>query len=57
MKTEGKRVSVTDATQSPLNPKRWCLELDCGHDIWVTSEKKPTRKTATCMDPSHEARP
>ena len=39
---------VLKVTQSPMNPKRWCLDLECGHEQWVTSNKKPTRKTISC---------
>lgn len=54
MTNEGKRVKVVDARQSPMNERRWCLELECGHDLWVTAEKKPERKNATCPHHSHE---
>lgn len=33
---------------SPLNPLRWCLQLDCGHDTWVTAKRRPTRQTIRC---------
>lgn len=29
------------ATRSPMNPKQWCLDLECGHDLWLTSQRKP----------------
>lgn len=46
-------VRVKRVDQSPLNPLRWSLELECGHDVWVTSKTKPSRKTqycATCVE-------
>lgn len=39
--------AVVRVTQSPMNSKRWCLELDCGHDVWVTASRKPK----TCREP------
>lgn len=33
---------------SPLNPHRWCCQLDCGHDEWVTAKRRPTRLTLVC---------
>lgn len=39
---------VIHVKQSPLNPQRWCCDLDCGHDQWVTAKKRPTRKTLAC---------
>ncbi len=39
---------VIKVTQSPMNPLRWLLDLECGHDVWVTSKKRPTRKTVSC---------
>lgn len=39
---------VVRVTRSPMNAKRWCLELDCGHEVWVSASRKPTAKTAPC---------
>lgn len=39
---------VIRATQSPLNAYRWCLDLDCGHHLWVTRKRKPTTKETVC---------
>lgn len=39
---------VVSVKQSPLNPLRWCLQLDCGHDVWITSKKKPLRVANPC---------
>lgn len=41
-----KRVVRVD--QSPMNAQRWCLELECGHECWVTAKAKPKRQTAPC---------
>lgn len=32
---------VVSAKQSPLNARRWCLGLECGHDVWVTRTVRP----------------
>lgn len=40
--------TVQRADQSPMNPKRWCLTLSCGHEVWVTANRKPTRMKAEC---------
>lgn len=37
-------VGILRVTQSPMNPKVWCVDLQCGHDVWVTGRKP--RKTA-----------
>jgi hypothetical protein len=42
------KVKVKSADQSPMNAKRWCLELECGHDHWVTSARRPTTKVVDC---------
>lgn len=34
-------MKIVSATRSPMNFLRWFLELDCGHDLWVTRKKKP----------------
>jgi len=39
---------VESVKQSPMNEGRWCLQLDCGHDEWVTAKRRPTRTTAPC---------
>lgn len=39
---------IESVKQSPMNPLRWCLQLDCGHDEWVTSNSRPARKTQRC---------
>jgi hypothetical protein len=42
-------VPVVSAKQSPLNPTRWCCALQCGHDAWVTSKRKPKAKLLDCQ--------
>ena len=46
----GERIPATvlSVKQSPLNPKQWCCNLDCGHDQWITAKQRPTRKTLKC---------
>lgn len=41
-------IAVDRVDRSPMNAKRWTLSLACGHVIWVTSARKPARKTAKC---------
>jgi hypothetical protein len=45
---------VTSVKQSPLNSRRWCLSLECGHEVWITAENKPRRKFAPCSRWPHE---
>ena len=40
--------TVVRATRSPLNAGRWSLDLNCGHEVWVTARRKPTRRFAPC---------
>lgn len=35
------KTKVIRASQSPLNKLQWLCELDCGHQQWVTSKRKP----------------
>lgn len=39
---------IESVKQSPMNALRWCCQLDCGHDEWVTAKRRPTRKTIKC---------
>lgn len=39
---------VMKVTQSPMNAQRWVLDLDCNHEEWVTSKKRPVRKYQNC---------
>lgn len=41
---------VTRVDRSPMNRKRWVLKLSCGHEVWITSTSKPTRKEADCHE-------
>lgn len=41
-------VQVMRVDQSPMNPLNWCLELSCKHTMWVTSRKRPVRKSISC---------
>lgn len=43
-----KPASVVRVTPSPLSSLKWILDLSCGHDVWVTSKSKPTRKLWLC---------
>ena len=45
MKKQIKR-EVSRVDRSPMNPKRWCVELSCGHELWVTG--KPRKKVFPC---------
>ena len=37
---------IVRASKSPMNEKRWCLDLECGHEVWVNG--KPKGKKAEC---------
>jgi hypothetical protein len=39
---------VLRVTQSPMNAERWVLDLECGHEEWVTSKRRPVRRTHLC---------
>jgi len=39
---------VVRVTKSPLNARRWSLDLICGHEVWVTSRVRPRRQFAPC---------
>jgi hypothetical protein len=36
-------VKVLRADRSPLNKHQWLCELECGHEQWVTSARKPSK--------------
>lgn len=40
--------AVVRVTRSPMNPLRWALDLECGHEEWCTSKNRPVRKTVLC---------
>lgn len=48
--------NVLSAKVSPLNPRQWNCSLDCGHDVWVTSKRRPTRKRLRCPRCPDESR-
>ena len=42
-------MTVTRVDQSPMNPQRWCLTLTCGHEVWITSRRRPKGMKAECQ--------
>jgi hypothetical protein len=47
---------IESVKQSPMNGQRWCLQLDCGHDEWVTAKSRPTRQSIRCSRCADKAR-
>ena len=41
-------VTVVRATQSPMNARQWCLDLSCGHEVWITSKRRPNIQYWVC---------
>jgi len=39
---------VVRTARSPMNNHQWCLELECGHDAWVTAKRQPRRTVFGC---------
>ena len=39
---------VTRIDQSPMNAQRWCLQLSCGHEEWITAKRRPNKETFRC---------
>ncbi len=39
---------VIRVISSPMNSKRWLVELSCFHQVWVTRTRRPTMKTFRC---------
>jgi hypothetical protein len=37
---------IVKATQSPMNARRWLVELECGHETWITSHVRPRRQVS-----------
>ena len=35
------KTTVVRSDQSPMNERRWCVELSCGHETWLTSARRP----------------
>lgn len=50
MTEKTKSKAVLKITQSPLNKLRWSIDLECGHEQWVTSHTKPKKKRMLCRD-------
>lgn len=40
--------AVTYIDRSPMNPKRWCVQLECGHEHWTTADRRPKTKSLRC---------
>lgn len=40
--------AVTAVRQSPMNAQRWCCDLDCGHEVWITAKRRPISKKLAC---------
>jgi hypothetical protein len=47
-KTRLQIMTVRRVDQSPMNAKRWCLTLNCGHEVWVTASRRPSRMKQEC---------
>ncbi len=47
-RSESLKKRVLRVTQSPMNKRRWILDLECGHELWVTSLRRPKAQTAKC---------
>jgi len=50
------KARIERVTQSPMNPVRWLLDLDCGHSVWVTAKRRPTRQQIDCGDCARKQR-
>lgn len=37
---------VTRMDQSPMNVQRWCFTLECGHEVWLTRKRRPSKVPA-----------
>ena len=46
MKTPVRKVARID--QSPMNETRWCLTLECKHEVWMTAKNRPARENMRC---------
>lgn len=40
--------AVRDTGLSHMNERRWLLQLDCGHDEWITANERPQREYQLC---------
>ena len=43
-----KKTVVVSVKQSPMYAVRWCIQLACGHEEWITSRRRPKRKAMRC---------
>lgn len=41
---------IVRVDRSPMNERIWVLQLTCGHDVYVTQKKRPSRER-TFTDP------
>lgn len=51
------RRRVLTVHQSPMNPQRWLITLDCHHESWITAKRRPTRKMLICEACKAKTRP
>lgn len=42
-KSEKTKQKIVRADRSLLNPNQWSCDLECGHDVWITSKQKPKK--------------
>ena len=42
--------TIKRVDRSPLNERRWCLTLACGHETWITSRCRPRMKDVICVE-------
>ena len=42
------RATVARVDPSPMNASRWCIELRCGHHVWVTAKRRPKTTVVDC---------
>jgi hypothetical protein len=58
MSTKPVRRAVRRIRQSPMNERVWNVEMECGHDQYITRARRPTCTTLVCNDctyPSNRA--
>lgn len=39
---------IVRVDRSPMNAKVWCVELECGHEVWVYRKPRSTPKGLEC---------
>ena len=49
-KSASPTVKVTRITQSPISAVRWCLDLSCGHEMWITHKGRPKMRVVVCSE-------